>query len=171
KFTARGKRRMHSKPSARETDACRPWLEREIELVAPRLIVALGATAARSLLGPAFRVTKRRGELITGTRWGAGVIATVHPSSILRAPGDEERRAAFAAFVRDLAAAATHLKSGATSKAGVPAGRAAGGRAAGEPRRAPRRTAGGSRAGAVSDGAAAAPRGAGSAPPVRRPSR
>ena len=101
KFTARGKRRMHSKPSAREVKACRPWLEAELEVVKPELLVALGATAAQSLFGSAFRVSKQRGKPIVSdlAPW---CMATVHPSSLLRAPDDASRRSAYAEFVRDL---------------------------------------------------------------------
>ena len=104
-----GKRRMHKKPSARAVSACRPWLEAEIAAVHPRLIVLMGATAAQSLLGSSFRVTQHRGEVIvSGVR--PDMLATVHPSSILRAPTDEERHAAMDEFVADLKAAAQHLK-------------------------------------------------------------
>lgn len=98
----RGKRRLHAKPSVGQVRACGPWLEREIELVKPRVMVLLGATAAQSLLGSSFRITKERGKVISDPRWTASVIATVHPSSILRAPSDEERRKNYAAFVGDL---------------------------------------------------------------------
>jgi DNA polymerase len=97
----RGERRIHKKPNAAEVAACRPWLELEIELVAPRAIVLLGATAAQSLLGREFRVTKDRGKRIR-SKWAEIVVATVHPSSILRAPDAEARDRARAEFVRDL---------------------------------------------------------------------
>lgn len=104
KFVQRGKRRIHRKPDAEQLAACRPWLDAEIAVVDPRVVVALGATAAKSLLGSSFRVTKQRGELV---EWSDGrlVTATVHPSSILRASqnGDEERRAARAEFHSDFA--------------------------------------------------------------------
>ena len=96
----RGPRRIHKTPSWREVQACRPWLEAEIDVVQPRLIVALGATAARSLLGTGFRVTASRGtlqQMESGTR----VIATVHPSAVLRAPSGE-REAAEREFTRDI---------------------------------------------------------------------
>jgi DNA polymerase len=102
----RGKKRLHSKPSAQQMKACRPWLEAELALVRPRVLVLLGATAAQSLMGAAFRVTKERGKPIKGTQWAEIVVATVHPSSILRAPDDEERHRQYAAFVKDLRAAA-----------------------------------------------------------------
>jgi DNA polymerase len=100
KWEARGKRRIHQKPNAGEVSACRPWLDAEIEAVQPRIVVALGAVAAQALLGRDFRVSRQRGEFVT---WDDGriVTATVHPSSILRAPG-ERRSAEMAAFVDDL---------------------------------------------------------------------
>jgi DNA polymerase len=101
KWEPRGKRRIHKKPNAQEISACRPWLEAEIALVKPRVIVALGATAAQSLLGPKFRVTKQRGEFIESTL-APLVMATVHPSSILRTPDDETRRLEHRRFVGDL---------------------------------------------------------------------
>ncbi|MGH9957731.1 MAG: UdgX family uracil-DNA binding protein [Pyrinomonadaceae bacterium] len=90
KWEPRGKRRIHKKPKAQEIAACRPWLEAEIALIKPKVIVALGATAAQSLLGAKFRVTKQRGQFIESTL-APYVMATVHPSSILRAPDEETR--------------------------------------------------------------------------------
>jgi DNA polymerase len=104
KFDQRGKRRIHSKPSARQIAACKPWLKAEVEVVSPDVIVALGATAAQAMLGPQFRVTQSRGEPLRETTWGPCVIATVHPSSLLRAPDEAARREAMAAFERDLRA-------------------------------------------------------------------
>lgn len=101
KWEPRGKRRIHKKPNATEIAACRPWLDAEISLVKPDVIVALGATAAQSLFGPEFRVTKQRGEFIESTL-SPYVMATVHPSSILRAPDDETRRLEYRSFVNDL---------------------------------------------------------------------
>jgi uracil-DNA glycosylase family protein len=101
KWEPRGKRRIHKKPNAGEISACRPWLEAEIALVKPKVIVALGATAAQALLGPKFRVTKQRGEFIESTL-APYIMATVHPSSILRAPDDETRRLEHRRFVDDL---------------------------------------------------------------------
>ena len=101
KWEPRGKRRIHKKPNAREITACRPWLEAEIALVKPKVIVCLGATAAQALLGPKFRVSKQRGEFIKSTL-AAYVVATVHPSSILRAPDDETRRTEKRLFIADL---------------------------------------------------------------------
>src|SRR6266704_3807604 len=101
KWEPRGKRRIHKKPNAREVAACRPWLEAEISLVKPKVIVCLGATAAQALLGPQFRVSKQRGQFIESTL-APYIVATVHPSSILRAPDDETRRDERRRFVDDL---------------------------------------------------------------------
>jgi uracil-DNA glycosylase family protein len=101
KWQARGKRRIHQKPSWSESSACRPWLEAEIAVVEPRVLVCLGATAAQSLLGPDFRVTRHRGELIDSPL-AEHVTATVHPSLILRQQDEESRRGELAAFVDDL---------------------------------------------------------------------
>src|SRR5207237_2366569 len=96
-----GKRRLHKKPSAREVAACRPWLDAELEAIAPEVVVALGATAAQDLMGASFRVTQSRGKIFRDLPFAAAFVATVHPSAILR--GDpEERAAALAAFVADL---------------------------------------------------------------------
>ncbi len=101
KWEPRGKRRIHQKPSWAETTACRPWLEAELAVVKPEVVVALGATAAQTLLGRAFRVTKERGVLVE-SELHPRVVATVHPSSILRAPDADDRRAAMQDFVADL---------------------------------------------------------------------
>jgi DNA polymerase len=113
KFTERGKRRIHQKPQRAEVVACRPWLVAELALTTPKVIVALGATAASALLGPRFRVTQSRGELLpwpassdrpedfpqpSGGR-GVQILATIHPSAVLRAPDREE---AYAGLVADL---------------------------------------------------------------------
>ena len=100
KWEPRGKRRIHKKPNVREVAACRPWLEAEISLVKPKVIVCLGATAAQALLGPQFRVSKQRGQFIE-SNLAPYVVATVHPSSILRAP-DETRRDEKRKFIDDL---------------------------------------------------------------------
>jgi len=101
KWEPRGKRRIHKKPNTLEIAACRPWLDAEIAAVRPEVIVCLGATAAQAFLGRGFRVTQQRGELLPlEASWQ--VLATVHPSSILRAPDDEARRREFARFVSDL---------------------------------------------------------------------
>ncbi len=105
RWTRRGKRRLHEKPNAGQVRACRPWLEAEIEVVQPRIIVLMGATAAQSLMGPAFRVSKQRGEVLPSPA-GLPVLATVHPSSILRAPDDKSREEALATFIADLRVAA-----------------------------------------------------------------
>jgi uracil-DNA glycosylase len=112
KFEPRGARRIHSKPSAREVNACRPWLEAEIEAIRPQLIVCLGATAAQSLLGSAFRVTRQRGVPIRDTKWAPCVIATVHPSSLLRAPDEATRAQAFAQFLADLKKVEREMRAG-----------------------------------------------------------
>lgn len=103
KWEARGKRRIHVKPNTAEIRACRPWLETELALVQPTALVLLGATAAQAMLGRGFKVTERRGELIDSPL-APVVTATVHPSSILRAPDDLARRDAMGAFVADLRA-------------------------------------------------------------------
>lgn len=109
KWEPRGKRRIHKKPNSLEIAACRPWLEAEIALIKPDVIVALGATAAQSLLGPQFRVTKQRGEFIPSTL-APYVMATVHPSSILRAPDDETRYLELRSFIDDLKKLAKVIK-------------------------------------------------------------
>ena len=101
KWEPRGKRRIHQKPNAAEISACRPWLAAEISWVRPAVVVALGATAAKALLGPGFRVTRDRGKLIESPEWGR-VVATVHPSSILRAPDEATRLRERRKFVADL---------------------------------------------------------------------
>jgi DNA polymerase len=101
KWEPRGKRRIHKKPNAAEIAACHPWLQAEISALHPEVIVCLGATAAQALLGASFRVTQRRGEILE-TPLAAVVMATVHPSSILRAPDDETRRVEMQRFVEDL---------------------------------------------------------------------
>ena len=102
KWVARGKRRIHSKPNAREIRACRPWLDAELEDVQPRVVVLLGATAAQALLGGKFRVTQERGKPLEDTSLAPYVVATVHPASILRAPDPETRESEGRAFVEDL---------------------------------------------------------------------
>ncbi len=110
KWEPKGKRRIHKKPNAREIAACRPWLDAEIDLLKPEVIVCLGATAAQSLLGKDFRVSQQRGQLIQ-SKLAPYVLATVHPSSILRAPDDEARRIARAQFVEDLKKVAKIIQS------------------------------------------------------------
>jgi DNA polymerase len=109
KWEPRGKRRLHAKPSAREIAACRPWLEAEIDLVRPQIIVCLGATAAQSLLGNSFRITKHLGELLP-SKWSKYILATYHPSSALRAPEPAERQRIRDQLVHDLKTAASSLK-------------------------------------------------------------
>lgn len=109
KWEPRGRRRIHKKPNAQEILACRPWLEAEIAAVAPRLIVALGATAAQALLGRQFRVSEARGEA-KESPWGIPTVATVHPAAVLRAPEEELRRQERAAFFADIRAAARILR-------------------------------------------------------------
>ncbi len=101
KWEPRGKRRIHQKPNWGEIAACRPWLDAELDVVKPRVIVCLGATAAQALLGRQFRVTKQRGVPVESDL-APTVIATVHPSSILRADTEEARRVAYDEFVADL---------------------------------------------------------------------
>ena len=102
------RRRLHKKPAPGEVRACRPWLEEEIRLLRPRVIVALGATAAQALLGPKFKVTEQRGKPVRSD-WAGSVIATVHPSSVLRAPA-EAREQARREFFADLKRVARLLK-------------------------------------------------------------
>jgi uracil-DNA glycosylase family protein len=101
KWVPRGKRRIHQKPNREEVLACRPWLDAELAVVRPRLIVCLGATAAQALIGPDFRVTRQHGE-VRPSAFGPPIGATVHPSSILRAPDAEAREEAYAGLVADL---------------------------------------------------------------------
>jgi uracil-DNA glycosylase len=108
KFEPRGKRRIHRKPDLREQAACRPWLEAELEQIHPTALVLLGATAAQALLGKDFRVTKARGTWVQAP-YAPLVTATVHPSSILRAP-DDTREAERTLFVRDLVKVAAELE-------------------------------------------------------------
>jgi DNA polymerase len=107
KWEPRGKRRIHKKPSGMEIAACRPWFDAEVEVVKPKIIVCMGATAAQALLGRNFKVTQDRGKVIPG---GAlPIVATVHPSSILRAPDSETRHAEMARFIDDLRVVAAQI--------------------------------------------------------------
>jgi DNA polymerase len=108
KWEPRGKRRIHSKPNAGEIRACLPWLEAEIAAVKPDVIVCLGATAAQALLGRSFRVGRERGRILESAHARA-ITATVHPSSLLRAPDEETRRAETQRFVEDLKVVARWL--------------------------------------------------------------
>lgn len=109
KWEPRGKRRIHRKPNAKEIAACRPWLDAEIAAVGPRIIVCLGATAAEALLGREFRVTQHRGEVLE-SGLAAVVMATVHPSSVLRIAEEETRRQERKRFVDDLRKIQKHLR-------------------------------------------------------------
>jgi uracil-DNA glycosylase family protein len=108
RFTERGKRRIHATPQATHIRACRPWLEAEVADVGPRLVVALGATAAKSMLGPAFRLTQQRGTVLElpAPFSPRAVLATIHPSAVLRTQGGPEHEEAFAGLVADLRTAA-----------------------------------------------------------------
>jgi len=110
KWEPRGKRRIHKKPNSTEIEACKPWLEAEIAAVKPRVIVCLGATAAQTLLGKEFRVSRQRGQPIPSPL-AHTVIATVHPSSILRAPDEQTRRSEMQRFIDDLKIVADALLS------------------------------------------------------------
>jgi len=118
KWEPAGKRRIHKKPNALEIAACKPWLEAEISVVEPEFIVCLGATAARTLLGRAFRVSVDRGRILHDGALRPKIMATVHPSSILRAPDDETRRAEFARFTDDLRVLARALRAPRAAPAG-----------------------------------------------------
>jgi uracil-DNA glycosylase len=104
KWEPRGKRRLHAKPSSREIAACRPWLEAELQLIGPRVIVCLGATAAQALLGRDFRVTKNHGEVMSGPL--GTVVATYHPAAVLRATDPDVRQEMKQSLIDDLRAAA-----------------------------------------------------------------
>ena len=104
KWEPRGKRRIHQKPNSREIAACRPWLEAELRIVKPKLVVAMGATAAQTIFGPGFRVTRERGKVLS-SKLAPRVLATVHPSSLLRQPDEESRQREYKHFVSDLRAA------------------------------------------------------------------
>jgi uracil-DNA glycosylase len=108
-FEERGKGRIHKKPLASHVKACRPWLDAELEVVKPEVLVLLGATAAQAVFGPAFRITRDRGKPLT-TALARVAIATAHPSSILRAPDSQAREEAFQALVADLRVAAEQLR-------------------------------------------------------------
>jgi len=110
KWEPRGKRRIHQKPNSVEIAACRPWLDAELAVVRPDVLVCLGATAAQALLGRSFRVSRQRGRFVTSAL-APRVLATVHPSSILRAPDAETRRAETERFVSDLKKVARALRT------------------------------------------------------------
>jgi DNA polymerase len=124
KFTRRGKRRIHDKPTRYEQRACKPWLDAELERIAPEVVVALGATAAQSIFGPHFKVTESRGQAFA-TEYAPYTFATVHPSSVLRAPDAEARASARRALIADLARVAKHLRAAPSpARRGKPAGAA-----------------------------------------------
>src|SRR5919198_1237079 len=104
KWEPRGKRRIHQKPNSREIAACKPWLEAELRLVKPKLVVALGSTAGQTIFGPQFRVTRERGKVLSSPL-APKIVATVHPSSLLRQPDEESREREYKHFVTDLRAA------------------------------------------------------------------
>jgi uracil-DNA glycosylase family protein len=112
KFEQRGKRRLHKTPSRWEVNACFPWLREELKLVKPEVLVILGATAGKALIGPGFRLTEARGKPIE-CDLAAFATATVHPSSILRAADDESRQAERRAFTKDLELVADYVRAGA----------------------------------------------------------
>jgi uracil-DNA glycosylase family protein len=101
KWEPRGKRRIHKKPNSREIAACRPWLEAELRAVKPKLLVCLGATAAQTIFGPSFKVTRERGKVLS-SKFAPKVVATVHPSSLLRQPDEQSREREYGNFVADL---------------------------------------------------------------------
>lgn len=109
KFTRRGKKRLHDKPTRYEIGACKPWLEAELEVVRPDIVVLLGATAAQALLGASFRVTKSRGVALA-TSFARWTFATVHPAAVLRAPDEELRHEAKAEFMHDLGVVGEYFK-------------------------------------------------------------
>lgn len=110
KWTPRGKRRIHEKPTAREVEACRPWFQTELDLVQPEVVVALGATAAQAILGGAFRITRDRGRFVPAPL-AARVLATAHPSAVLRMPDEAARGEAMRDLVRDLRVVAAALRA------------------------------------------------------------
>lgn len=112
KWEPRGKRRIHKKPRMSEIKACRPWLEAELRAVNPSIVVCLGATAAQSVIGPQFKLMQNRGKIVPGAL-APRVVATIHPSSVLRAPDSEGRHAAYAMLVEDLRVVAKALRKAA----------------------------------------------------------
>ena len=101
KWEPRGNRRIHQKPNSREIAACRPWLKAELRVVKPKLVVSMGATAAQTIFGPSFRVTRERGRVLS-SKLAPRVLATVHPSSLLRQPDEASREREYKRFVADL---------------------------------------------------------------------
>ena len=119
KWEANGQRRIHKKPSSREIAACLPWLEREIALIQPEVLVCLGATAAQSLLGRDFKVTQQRG-IVIATPLAPNAIATIHPSAILRQPTSDDRKREMDQFIADLKVAGSLLRKAHGPEAGKP---------------------------------------------------
>jgi DNA polymerase len=110
KWKSRGKRRIHQKPSSRDIAACRPWLEAELQIVRPKILVCLGSTAAQAIFGSGFRVTRERGKLLD-SELAPRVVTTVHPSSLLRQPNEESRQQEYKLFLNDLRVAKRAAKS------------------------------------------------------------
>ena len=110
RFELRGQRRIHSKPLSRHINACLPWLEAEAKVIRPKILIALGSTAAQAIMGRDFRVTKQRG-LVLSCPYAPSFLATLHPSAILRVPDDEARREARALFLQDMRTVAKQLKA------------------------------------------------------------
>jgi uracil-DNA glycosylase len=110
KWEPRGKRRIHKKPRASEVKACRPWLEAELRSVKPAVVVCLGATAAQSMLGASFKLMQQRGQVVSSPAAGR-IVATIHPSAVLRAPDSEGRKAAYSMLVADLKVVAKALRT------------------------------------------------------------
>ena len=110
KWTPKGQRRIHEKPNTREVEACRPWFQTELDLVKPEVVVALGATAAQAILGSAFRISRERGRWVASPL-AAKVLATAHPSAVLRMPDEPARREAMAQLIADLRVVAWALKT------------------------------------------------------------
>jgi DNA polymerase len=111
KWRPSGKRRLHERPNAAEIRACRPWLDLELEIVRPELLVCLGATAAQAIVGRDFRITERRGEIVPPVAGGPPVLATFHPSAILRSRTPEDRERSMAGLIADLSTAAAFVAS------------------------------------------------------------
>jgi uracil-DNA glycosylase len=111
KWRPSGKRRLHERPNAAEVRACRPWLDLELEIVRPNLLVCLGATAAQAIVGQDFRITEQRGEILPAIDGGPPVLATFHPSAILRSRTPEDRERSMAALIADLSMAASFVAS------------------------------------------------------------
>ena len=111
RFDLRGKRRIHSKPSARHVSACKPWLEAEVNIVKPQMIVALGATAAQAIMGPQIKITQHHGRIFTNCPWTPWFMATIHPSALLRIPDPQLREQSRRDFFDDLRIAANHMQA------------------------------------------------------------